>query len=232
MTKHAKFEGRPVITFLPDGRRVKTVEPFAFIDAASQRWDVPAGATVDGASIPRALWTLLGGPFEGKYRDASIIHDWYCDLRCRPWQSTHLAFYEAMRASDVPTSQAKLLYAGVYFGGPRWSKTVEENVNLYRYGRSQEQQQQQQRQESAERYEINYSNPSTRQIVESFKVSTVEMSVDQVKKLKALIEKNQSGIRSITKMIEKERMAYTKSHPDAEVNKIVEERITVRGSSK
>lgn len=85
---------------------------------------------MDGASIPRALWTLIGGPFEDKYRNASIIHDWYCDVRSRPWKDTHRVFYHAMITSSVPIAQAKLLFAGVYWGGPRWSQTVVENIVL------------------------------------------------------------------------------------------------------
>ena len=39
-------------------------------------------------------------------------------------------FYEAMLASGVGIARAKIMYAGVYFGGPRWSETVESNVDL------------------------------------------------------------------------------------------------------
>jgi Protein of unknown function (DUF1353) len=125
-----RYEGIPVLTFLDDGRRVRLTEDFAFVDSSDARWDVPKGATVDGASIPRSLWSLIGGPFEGLYRNASIIHDWYCDLRSRPWHVVHRMFYEAMITSGVGGKLAKLMYAGVYMGGPRWSKTVVSNVEL------------------------------------------------------------------------------------------------------
>jgi hypothetical protein len=125
-----RYEGIPVVTFLDDGRRVRLTEEFAFVDSSDARWDVPKGATVDGASIPRFLWSLIGGPFEGVYRNASIIHDWYCDLRSRPWEVVHRMFYEAMITSGVRGRLAKLMYAGVYMGGPRWSKTVVSNIDL------------------------------------------------------------------------------------------------------
>ena len=125
-----RFDGVPTVTFLDDGRRVQLAVPFGFVDAQSTRWDVPVNAIVDGASIPKALWTIMGGPFEGKYRSASIIHDWYCDLRSRPWEDVHRVFYEAMRAAGVNRTQALLMYGGVYWGGPRWSKTVVANTNL------------------------------------------------------------------------------------------------------
>jgi hypothetical protein len=39
-------------------------------------------------------------------------------------------FFEAMLTSSVSAKMARLLYAGVYLGGPRWSKTVVENTRL------------------------------------------------------------------------------------------------------
>jgi hypothetical protein len=124
-----RFEGVPVVTLLDDGRRVKLSENFSFIDDSEARWNVPEGAIVDGASIPRFLWSFIGGPFEGKYRNASIIHDWFCDLRSRPWLKVHRMFYDAMIASGVDAVLAKTMYAGVYVGGPRWSETVVANVS-------------------------------------------------------------------------------------------------------
>ena len=125
-----KYEGRALVELLDDGRRVRLKSSFAYVDPSRRRWDVPQDAIVDGASIPRMLWTLIGGPFEGKYRNASIIHDWYCDLRLRPWQQVHRMFFDAMITSSVSAGKAKLLYAGVYMCGPRWSKTVEKNTQL------------------------------------------------------------------------------------------------------
>jgi hypothetical protein len=125
-----KYQGRALVELLDDGRRVKLERPFAYIDPGRTRWQVPKNAVVDGASIPRILWPLLGGPFEGKYRNASIIHDWYCDIRVRPWKQVHRMFYDAMITSLVSVRKAKVLYAGVYMGGPRWSKTVVVNTRL------------------------------------------------------------------------------------------------------
>jgi hypothetical protein len=99
--QRGQFDGDVVLTFLPDGRYLKLLRSFGYIDSQHERWDVPDGAIVDGASIPQVLWTLMGGPFEGKYRDASIVPDWYCDLRTRPWRNVHRVFYEAMLRSKT-----------------------------------------------------------------------------------------------------------------------------------
>lgn len=129
------YFGRLILEPLPDGRRMRVVEDFGFLDPDRKRWPVPVGAKVDGASIPKPLWSVIGGPFEGKYRDASVVHDWYCDVRTEPWRAVHRVFYNAMRASGVSESLAKLMYAGVYWGGPRWSETTVDNARLGGTGR-------------------------------------------------------------------------------------------------
>ncbi|HEX5378553.1 MAG TPA: DUF1353 domain-containing protein [Phenylobacterium sp.] len=125
-----RYEGDLVVTLLDDGRRVKLMNDFAYIDGANLRWDTPKDAIVDGASIPKVLWGLTGGPFEGKYRNASVIHDWYCDQRSRKWQAVHRVFYEAMLTSGVPEIQARYMYAAVRWAGPKWSATVVHNAEV------------------------------------------------------------------------------------------------------
>jgi hypothetical protein len=121
-----------VAEWLEDGRLMKLVEPFGYHDPNGVFWDAPAGATIDGASIPEALQALIGGPFNGRYRNASVIHDWYCDVRTRPWRAVHRVFYDAMLTSGVSKARAKLMYGGVYFGGPRWTDVVVSNMDLAR----------------------------------------------------------------------------------------------------
>ena len=115
------FEGLPPrVALLDDGRKVRLLAPLSYISAEGLAWPVPAGVLLDGASIPRAFWTLVGGPFEGRYRNASIVHDHYCDIRTRPWQATHRVFHMAMRCSGVPEAKAAILYYAVRRFGPRW----------------------------------------------------------------------------------------------------------------
>jgi hypothetical protein len=88
--------------------------------AAGEKWTAPKGWVTDGASIPRAAWTVAGGPFEGKYRAASVIHDVGCDQRTETWQDVHEVFFLGMMASGVEPWRAKIMYAAVYHFGPRW----------------------------------------------------------------------------------------------------------------
>ncbi len=125
-----RYTGELSVKWLPGGRLMQLLAPFAFNDAAGLDWPVPTGATVDGASIPRALWSVVGGPFEGKYREASVVHDWYCAVRSRRWEAVHSMFYEAMLVSGVSGLQAKTLYLAVRYGGPRWDDLTIANTLL------------------------------------------------------------------------------------------------------
>jgi Protein of unknown function (DUF1353) len=123
-TDFGAFAGLPPgIALLADGRRARLLAPLAFVRADGSEWPVPAGVELDGASIPRIFWSLIGGPFEGRYRDASIIHDYYCTSRLRPWRDTHRVFYEGARCSGESAARAKIMYYAVYRFGPRWDDT-------------------------------------------------------------------------------------------------------------
>jgi hypothetical protein len=113
------FIGKFVADFSEDGRKVTLVEPFAFVDPFGKEWDVPTGYKTDGASVPSVLWALYP-PFTGSYRQAAVIHDYYCDNEERSWQDTHKVFYFAMRAANVDEQTAKIMYGAVYLFGPRW----------------------------------------------------------------------------------------------------------------
>lgn len=43
-----------------------------------------------------------------------------CEKKEREWKKVHRAFYTAMRASDVNTIKAKIMYGAVYHFRPRW----------------------------------------------------------------------------------------------------------------
>ena len=67
-----------------------------------------------------ALWPFFGGPFEGKYRNASVLHDVAYDQKNRPWQQVDRMFYDAMRCSGVGAVEAKTFYFALYRHGRYW----------------------------------------------------------------------------------------------------------------
>lgn len=123
-----EFKGSFEARFLPNGRAVELLSDFKYVDPSCNEWLAPAGSIVDGASIPQAFWSYIGGPFEGVYRDASVIHDVYCETKSRPWQEVHRTFYWAMLARGVAPWRAKLMFTAVYHFGPRWEQKAGGNV--------------------------------------------------------------------------------------------------------
>jgi hypothetical protein len=104
------------------------VKPFAYVDPRQARWEAAAGAVIDGASIPRAFWSVIGSPFAGEFRNASVVHDVACEERIHPWRAVHRMFYEACRLGGVAAVKAKTMYYAVFHFGPRWH--VEDRTTL------------------------------------------------------------------------------------------------------
>ncbi|CAJ0810702.1 MULTISPECIES: DUF1353 domain-containing protein [Ralstonia] len=118
------FEGELLVKFMDNGRDVRLLQPYSYIDPAQRRWTAPKGFVSDGASIPKWAWSFVGGPLDDKYRNAAVIHDVGCVERKQKWEIVHLTFYNAMRAAGVSESLAKVMYAAVYHFGPRWTVTT------------------------------------------------------------------------------------------------------------
>jgi hypothetical protein len=106
---NGKYIGSVKAEWLPDGQKMKLLENFIYEDSKGLLWKAPSGSIVDGASIPRIAWKVVGTPFYGKYRDASVIHDVACEDKKRSWELVHLAFYHAMRASGVSELNSKIM---------------------------------------------------------------------------------------------------------------------------
>jgi len=80
----------------------------------------PAGTATDGASIPRFFWRVIGSPFVGLYRRATVVHDVYCVTRSEPHEAVHEMFLEAMRSDGVSASKASAMYGADDSFGPKW----------------------------------------------------------------------------------------------------------------
>lgn len=136
MSTHGTFSGDPRTVWLnQDGtedRDMLLIARFAFTDPKGRVWEAPAEAVVDGASIPRALWSVVGSPYTGDYRRASIVHDVACreagaDRSRR--RAADRMFFHACRAGGCSTWQAIVLYLGVRVGAaarrvPAWHAAV------------------------------------------------------------------------------------------------------------
>jgi len=119
-SKWGSFNGQPVTKWNPDGRTMTLLTELRYTDPQGFVWLAPIGSVVDGASIPRYLWSIMGGPFEGKYRNASVLHDVAYGDHNRPWQDCDRMFYYAMRCSGVSAIEAKTMFYALYRFGHHW----------------------------------------------------------------------------------------------------------------
>jgi hypothetical protein len=119
-TKWGFYNGEPVTKWNPDGRTMTLLTELRYTDPKGNVWVAPIGSLVDGASIPRYLWSFMGGPFEGRYRNASVLHDVAYGQKKRPWQDCDRMFYYAMRCSGVSAVEAKTMFYALYRFGHHW----------------------------------------------------------------------------------------------------------------
>ena len=107
----------------------RLVTPVSFTDPSGTVWTAPSGTLTDGASIPPVFVPLIGEPRSTEFFSPAALHDAYCgagneqlnQFRARSWEETHRMFYHGLRAAGVPPAKAKVMFAAVYLGGPRWN---------------------------------------------------------------------------------------------------------------
>lgn len=86
-------------------------------------WLVPAGFVTDMASIPRAMWSVIGHPAD-KYAPAAVLHDWLYTSHLVSRAQADELFREAMAVLGVGRVRRSVMWAAVrVFGGRRWGKT-------------------------------------------------------------------------------------------------------------
>jgi hypothetical protein len=124
MDNFGRFSGNPQAEWLRnlegEDRDMRLLADFWYEEPGGMRWMAPVGSVVNGASIPRAFWTVVGSPFTGRYRRASIVHDVACVVKEQPDRAVHRMFYYACRADGVDDGTAKLMYAAIRHFGPKW----------------------------------------------------------------------------------------------------------------
>jgi len=103
-----------------NGRAVRLVRDFAFQDPDGRTWTVPAGTTVDGASMPPVFESLAGPPLVGRHRRAVVLHEYFSGQRTEPWTKVLRMFHAALIADGVDAEEARVMYMAVYAQGPRW----------------------------------------------------------------------------------------------------------------
>ena len=94
-----------------DGVKVQVFTEVRFQDSDFTVYTIPDGFVSDGASIPRAAWSAVGGPLSGRYRRAAVLHDYLMSVGSH--ERAHAVFRRAMLADGVDPEQAELFYNAV-----------------------------------------------------------------------------------------------------------------------
>lgn len=118
---NAHFEGHPEVRWSDDGRCMTLLNEVTYVDKRGDRWTAWKGMGTDGATIPPVAWSFIGGPYEGPYRKAALVHDAACYLQSRSWQASARMFYEAMLIAGTSRTKALLMFEAVYMFGPKWT---------------------------------------------------------------------------------------------------------------
>lgn len=105
-----------------------TARTMEFVDGAARTWAVPKRTLTDGASIPLIFVPIVGSPTSPEFVNAAAVHDAHCGIgneagpvyHSKTWQETHRMFYDTLIVGGTPAPKAKLMFAAVWLGGPRW----------------------------------------------------------------------------------------------------------------
>ena len=112
---------------------VALYQPLIYWDnRTKQEFAFDTGSRSNGASIPRIplLWTIIGHPWDGDYRDGAVLHDLlYRNLVAEGAMKKIVAdqmFYDAIRELGCPEWKAQLMYQAVRrFGRARTQQELD-----------------------------------------------------------------------------------------------------------
>ncbi len=102
-------------------REMILLSDFSFTDSKGFTWVAEKGTSIDGSSIPKVLWWLVGNPLIGDHRRASVVHDAACQKQEKTSKEVAWMFYEAMLEDGFSWFWAKAYWLAVRYFGPQWS---------------------------------------------------------------------------------------------------------------
>lgn len=117
------FSSPVYLSWDDDAERMTVLLEVTYTDPRGRIWTARDGFVTDGASIPAALWPLMGSPFTGRYRLPAVLHDCAYSTVGLTRADADRMFYEAMREAGVGAVMAWLMYAAVrLFGWGPWRR--------------------------------------------------------------------------------------------------------------
>ena len=88
MSNHGTFSGNPKTEWLvnasEEDRDMRLLEDFDYTDPDGRVWPAPKDSIVNGASIPRPLWSTVGSPYTDGYTASAPPASSKVDRRASP----------------------------------------------------------------------------------------------------------------------------------------------------
>ena len=78
---------------------------------------IKKGLITDGASIPKAFWSIIGCPLSGKYVGSALIHDGLYGSHLLSKEESDRLFLDMMKHNGVGAIKRNLMYWAVKVGG-------------------------------------------------------------------------------------------------------------------
>ncbi len=116
-----RFPDPPITEWYQNDKMI-LLKPFRYIANDGREWVAPKGAILNGATIPKPLWSIIGSPYVGPYRKSSIVHDYFVgegnnpDVSESDRRKADKMFYEACRHEGCTKREAVIMYIGVSIG--------------------------------------------------------------------------------------------------------------------
>ena len=110
----------------------EVVEPLVY-ENEEVTLQVNPGFDFDGASIPQALWSVIGSPMTGGYQRAGCLHDALYASEYYERSVCDKLFLDAMESDGVNYVKRYAMYYAVRsFGWTVWKGHKKEEVNEYK----------------------------------------------------------------------------------------------------
>ena len=113
------YEGEIILSPKRDGKTWVVLKDLMFYTKYTDWVKVVSPFETDMASIPKFLYSIIGGSASGKYRQAAICHDYLYSIKIVSRYKADLAFLELMLNDEVPRWKAYLMFAAVRMFGSK-----------------------------------------------------------------------------------------------------------------
>lgn len=121
---------RPIFAAIPEKDRLALQADYRFVIGDQEFW-IPTGFSWNGASIPQALWSEMGGRFEPNTIEASLRHDWLYLFHGTDRATADKCFRDQCLVAGMTHVKAEAMYEALHLcGGTHWPTSEEDKRDI------------------------------------------------------------------------------------------------------